>query len=398
MGTVEISTGFGDAGQIAAELLDGLDKNNGIELGILMCEATIDYAEVLSRVSSAVDFPIVGGTTLAFPMTGHSANPVSATLALIRKGKAKFNFCVSDELDDSNAAAQMKELYGKCKSQLGEEPRLIVPYLPLMPGVNTDSFVSALFSLSGGAPVFGGVCTNNLLNTKAAVFANGKAMHNRMVLLVFGGEIKPVFAVGNTITPMAEYGPAVTEVEGNVVKRVDDMSLCQYMQSVGISPQDRINGVDAMMQYGPLPVLVRHPAQPDDDVPEVRCISFTKVDEGSAAFSAKIPEGARVNIGILRTDDVAESAKACLGRLMQSVKDGKAQGYEYSALFCVSCVARYFVFVGGENKEREILADIHPEGLAVSDYYGFCEIGPTRDKNGKIINRSHSASIAMCAF
>lgn len=401
MELVTVSTEFDNSSRIAEDLLRGLgdpQSLEGVKLGVLMCGGNTAYAEVLEKVSKAVEFPIIGGTTLSFPMTGRDDAPVSATLALLRNDKMKIACAVSPKLDDSRAAEQMRAVYAEARAALGEEPRLIVPYIPMLPGLNTDSFVSALFELSGGAPVFGGVCTSDLAGGRAAVFAGGAARPQELVLLLVGGAVSPVFAVGNTITRMAEYGPEVTEADGNIVRRVDDTSICDYMQSLGIAPQDRVNGLDAMMQYGPLPVLVRHQDQPDDGVPEVRCISYTQVGEGSAAFSAKIPLGARINIGLLRPDDVARSAKDCLERLMAGAAEGRSRGYSYSAVFCVSCVARYFVFVGMRNKERQILADIHPEGLAVSDYYGFCELGPTSDKSGKIINRSHSASIAMCAF
>lgn len=392
------ATEFEDSDLIARQLLGGLRDADSINLGVLMCSASIDYGAVLKLVAASVNFPVIGGTTLAFPMTGGEATPVSASLALVSNNKMRVGIAVSDELDAARAAEQMRDVYERASAALGGEPRLIIPYIPLIPGEVTAGMVSALFDISGGVPVFGGVCTGDLISAPAYVFANGEAMRDRLVLLLVGGEISPVFAVGNTITTMAEYGPMVTAAEANIVKTVDEMTFCDYLKSQGIAPKDRVSGVDAIMQYGPLPVLVRRKGQPDDGVPEVRCVHYTNVGEGSAGFSAAIPVGSRVNLGILRPDDVAQSAKDCLMRLMSGVSAGRGRGYSYSAIFCVSCVGRYFVYVGMANKERQILAGLHPAGLASSDYYGLCELGPTMDNSGTTINRSHSASIAMCAF
>lgn len=395
---VVTSTEFERPELVAEDLLGGTRGVSGVELGMLICAAGIDYAGVLKKVSAEVDFPIVGGTTLAFPVTGRESNPVSASLALLPKGKIRAASAVSGVLDPDRAAEQMRALYEEARAALGGEPRLIVPYIPLLPSENTAGLVSALFEISEGVPVFGGLCTGDLISAPAYVFADGKALPDRMVLVLLGGEINPVFAVGNSITVMSEYAPEVTAAEANVIEKVDGVPFCDYLKSLGITPQDRISGVDAIVQYGPLPVLVRYKGQPDDGVPEVRCVHYTDVQKGTAGFSAAIPVGARVTMGILRPDDVARSAEDCLSRLMDAVGAGQAVGYTYSVLFCVSCVGRYFVYVGAENQERRILDRVRQMGLAVSDFYGLCEIGPTLDKSGRTINRSHSASIAMCAF
>jgi hypothetical protein len=239
---------------------------------------------------------------------------------------------------------------------------------------------------------------NDLESTKAAVFSGGQVYYDRMVLIALGGAIRPVFAVGSQMTPMSDYAPAVTESDHNVVRRLDDMSFCDYMSSIGISPEARRNGVDALVQYGPLPCQLRNKLAEDDGIPELRCISYTNIEEGSVAFSSDLPVGTRVNIGIIQKEDVVESFGSCMETLKRQMEQEEQDGYRFKVLFAVPCVARYFAMLGGENLESRLLRDEVPGDLAVSAYYGFLEVGPTVGKDGAIHNRSHNASIVMCAI
>ena len=374
-------------------------KKPGNALGFLLCDSQVDCDDVVSRLKQRLDFPVVGGTALSFPVSDGAGREISASLAVIERDNLRFSIATSQTLDDTKSMEQMKEVYDRCLEQLGEKPRMLIPFFPLMPGVATDRFIQALFELAGDIPVFGGTTTNDLITTKAAVFADGKTLMNAMVLVMIGGDVRPVFAASNIITPMTDYSPVVTQSVGNMLCRVDDMTFCDYMRTLGVAPEDRVNGVDAMLQYGPIPVAVESADRPKDDVPEVRCISYTNVEKGCAAFSSAVPEGARVSVGVLTRGDVDESAKKCFSSLIGQMKQGEKDGYVYSMVFCVSCVARYFVLLGGENSERRLLTEMNPSGTVASGFYAFCEIGPTTAQDdGRLLNRSHSASIVMCAL
>ena len=385
---------------LVAELLENMQPCDPAHtIGILLCDSLVDCPSVLKQLGGRLSFPIVGGTALAFPVFGAEGEEISASLLVISSAAMKFAISVSEPLNEAEHEGQMARVFADCLERLGETPRLILPFFPLMPGVLTDRFVSELFDMAGEIPVFGGVTTNDLISTKAAVFAQGEFLPDRMALVMLGGDIRPVFAASNVVTKMAEYAPVVTKSQGNDVYCVDDMSFCDYMKTLGLSPEDRINGVDALMQYGPIPVRMHRPDQPDDGVPEVRCISYTNIEKGSVVFSGGVPEGTRVSVSILRKEDVEESTRLCAEQLKSRMAAEEARGAAYSVALCVSCVARYFVLVGGDNVERACLARELPASLPASGYYAFCEIGPTLlAGEGKVFNRSHSASIVMCAF
>lgn len=392
------SRNFGDNGAIVSDLLKGIE-NFGAEntIGFLVCDSRLDYSDLIEKIAQKVDFPVVGGTTMLMPLTENS-DEISATFMAFEKAGLKYSISLSDPLVEDKRDEVMQRVYSSATEKLDGEPKLIMPYIPLIHGLATDRFISRLFELSGSVPVFGGVTTDDLDSTTAAVFMDGKAYSDRMVLLMLSGDIRPVFAMGSQLTVMAEYAPVVTESSENIVSRVDDMTFCDYMRSLGVAPEDRINGVDALVQYGPMPARLRYKLQDDDGVPEIRCISYTNVAEGSVAFSSDMPVGTRVNIGIIAKSDVEESARNCIDNLIEKSKAEIANGYEYTALFSVPCIARYFAMVGGENLESKLLKKAIPGDVAVSSYYGFCEIGPTYSKDGHTNNRSNNASIVMCGI
>lgn len=397
-GALYTSVHFDDPHLLAEEFAAGAAGHSEHSLGLLLCDSQIDYGKVIAELQEKLPFKIFGGTSLTFPISDENADEISASFLVISKDEMRFSTVVSAPFDASRIREQMKDVYERSLKELGEKPRLLIPFFPLVPGLPTGHFIEELFKVAGDIPVFGGTTTGDLISTHAAVFAEGNAFTDRMALIALSG-INPVFSACNVVTAMSDYAPTVTESEGSVVSKVDDMSFCDYMREIGLSPEDRQNGVDALLQYGPIPVRLELPDKPDDGVPEVSCISYTMLDRGSVAFSRSVPVGTKVGVSILRKEDVEESAKQCLDNLLDEAAKEEKDGYSYDTLLCVSCVARYFVLVGGSNKERILLKNEIPERFATSGYYGFCEIGPTKNReNQDIINRAHSASIIMCAF
>lgn len=393
-----VSQNFQDIDIIAADLLKNIAAGGPANsIGFLTLDSQVDGTALHAKLRERVAFPIVGGTTFEYPLNMREAE-ISAVLTVLSRDSLEYAIAVTDPLNEARAAEQVKAAYDECLAKLPGPPRLWMLYVPMQAGVSMDPFICHLFALAGDVPVFGGVTTNDLDSTRALVFGGDSAYGDRMMLLALGGDIQPVFAVGSQLTVMTEYAPTVTESDGNLVHRVDDMTFCDYMRGLGIAPEDRMNGVDALVQYGPLPVQLRHKLRDDDGVPELRCISFTDVERGCAAFSSSLPVGTRVNVGMSQKGDVTESSRRCIRELEARMRAKESQGYTYSLIFSVTCVARYFAMLGGENLESALLLNEAPEHLPVNTYYGFCEVGPTQGQNGEIHNRSHNASIVMCAI
>lgn len=369
-------------------------------VGLFFCDSQAPAEEAIALVQKNTPCPIIGGTSLTLPFSeDREEEDIAASLLLLQKENMRFARAVSEPLDPARHAEQMTALFTACRDDLGCAPALVLLFLPLMPGLPMDDFVRDVFDLAGPTPVFGGAVTNDLLSTTAAVFADGKAMRDRMVMAMFAGGIDPVFAVGASVTTMTDYAPTVTRSQGSTIFEVDGSPFCDYLRGLGIPPEDRINGVDALMQYGPTPADVIRPDRPDDGVPEIRCISYTRVDEGSAVFSGPMPEGSRLKMSVISREDVEHSARHCMDVLKSRMRQKEAEGRCFDVVLCVSCIARYFALIGCEHCERTILHEERPAGPALAGFYGFSEIAPTLAlDDGRPLNRSHSASLIMCAL
>lgn len=391
------SSSFINVKQITEDLLKDIDLNGeeGV-FGFLVCDSRIDYQSVVEELVKQVTYPIAGGTTLTMP-SALEGEEISASFTVIQREGMKISVAKSAKLDVECLDEQMEQLYLDCV-QDEEDIKLFMPFMPLIPGLPADSFIQSLFGKAGNIPVFGGVTTDDLDTTKAAVFTREGAFHNRMILIALSGNVKPVFQAENQLTLMSDYEPSVTESNHNIVKKVDDMLFCDYMKKVGIAPEERINGIDALIQYGPIPVRLRNKLPDDDGIPEIRCISYTNVEEGSVVFSSEMPEGTRVGLGILQKQDIIDSSRRCMDSMKSQIAENETDGYQYGMLFSFPCVARYFATTGGDHPESKLLRMDKPKEMAGASFYAFNEISPTLGTDKRVLNRSHNASIIMCAI
>ena len=388
------SENFIDPRITAEDILSRLPKmQKQNSLGLLVCDSEIDYETVAEIISQNVEFPVIGVTTYKVPQSREKE--LSATFTVIEKDELNVSIAVSTSLFDDNSTL-VEDTFDECVNNLESPAKMFIPLVAMIPGLTADRYMKKIFKLAGKIPVFGGMSTSNLLNTEAAVMVDGKTYKDSLILVALGGDIDPIFSVGSSLTPMAAHSPTVTKSSEDTVMCVDDMTFCEYMSCLGIAPEDRQNGVDALMQYGPIPCRLTHKLEDDDGVAELRCISYTNVGEGSATFSSDMPVGTRISMGLIQFKDVEESYKKCIGQIKEEVAAAE-HPEKYTTLLAIPCVARYFA-LHGNNLEYIMDEESLPDGLALSGFYGFLEVGPTMNNQGEIHNRSHNASIVMCAF
>ena len=239
------ATSFFDADSVIASFtsqgLKDIPDSSHATVGFLYCDSQVDYVGVVEKLSALVSFPIVGGTTMGLPFdnTPHdSADDMSAMLLVIEREGMRVSVQASEKLNHAQHTEQMNALYAKTCEELGEEPKIAMLFLPLLPGIPLSDFMDDIFVCAGDIPVFGGTSTNDLISTQAAVFHNGESLHDKLVLVLIGGNVRPVCASSCQVTPMVEYAPTVSQAEGNEVLRVDSSSFCDYMRDIGKNIKD----------------------------------------------------------------------------------------------------------------------------------------------------------------
>ena len=391
--TLSATTGYGSAEKMFQHLVRQVPNNvSGNALGIFTCSPDVSHASLVRRLQAHYPFPIIGGTTLADPFTPREAD-VAASLVVIGRPDIKYAISVSEPVDESICRGRMDRLYRDCVAKLeGESPKLFMIIMPILPNLHAERYLPDIFELAGEVPVFGGMVSDDFNSDQFAVFVDGEAYQDRMVLVGLGGDVRPVFGTGFELTVLSDYSPTVTETEGNVVKRVDDIRFCDYLRKVGFPDGDEV------ISDFPMYIKVRGRLSERDGIAEACALIKTNPEDGSGSFSSAIPEGCKIDAGFLTKEDVIRSTRLCLDELLGKMRSKQENGYVFSAVFCLTCIARYFAMMGHDNIESELLGKKLPDSLSLYGYYGFNEICPTTDKRGMLFNRSHSDSIVLCAF
>lgn len=390
--TTTLSRSFKPA-VIAEDLVRDLPLPSlGNAFGLLSCQPETDYEAVIARLQAAVPFPIVGGTTWALPF-GDRDEEVSAGLTVINRPGLNFAISVSRPLTARESRRQMEELYRDCETKLGERPKMLLAILPIIPKLMNDIYLPHLFEAAGNLPIFGGMVSDDYEYKRAAVLAEGRAHRDRMALMALGGDIEPVFAARSELNVLSEYTPTVTEAKGHVVRRVDDMSFCDYLARHGFDPARKDLTTD-----WPLSLEVRGRHVPVDYLADFCDLVRLNLADGSGTLSGVIPVGAGIRMGILGKSNVVNTADDCLADILAQIKEGRARGRAYDILLCVPCVARYFAMAGDDRREGERIRAACPGDLSIFGFYGFSEICRVRLPDGGRENRILNYSIIMCAF
>ncbi|MCD8140051.1 MAG: FIST C-terminal domain-containing protein [Planctomycetaceae bacterium] len=377
---------FGDKTPLSANDLH-LD-NPEAAIALVSCSPDSDYAEMVSSLSASLRMPIAGLTSVGIPFDiGEEAFGTHVTL--IGKKNTKRSLAVSDVLEHTRSRELMADLHKRCLDGLEGEPKLYLLFMPILPNLYADDYLDRLFELLGDVPVVGGMASDDFRSERTAAFGNDAAYKDRMVLVALSGDVRPAFGVGCEFTNPSSFSPVVTEADGNLVRRVDDMLFSDYMNKLGFGP-------DATTDF-PLSIRIRAAETDDDDYPRVSSIVAMN-DDGSGTLSTNIEVGATISVGYVNQANIASSTQSAVDRLKASMSEIEKDGYRFDTLFVVSCVGRYYTMVEQPNVEAHILDREMTPDLAGFGFYAFREVGPVPGADGRLKNQRHGQSLVLCAI
>lgn len=383
---------FDDVEKMFGDLSDVVSPRGGAGgIGFLSCSSRANYDALTPLLRARAPFPIVGGTTLASPFASRG-DEFGAALTVVRNPEIRNAVGVSAPIDSMDDASLVRNLYRECLAGLGADPGVILVFMPVIRGLMADRFMPGLFELAGDVPVFGGMVSDDFDSHRFAVFADGRPYRDRIVLVMLGGGIRPLFGVDCDVTQMSPYAFTVGEARGNDVLRVDDMTFCEFLRELGFREE-----VNRLTDFLPS-VIVRGGMSERDGRPEITHLVRTDPESGAGTFATAIAAGSTITLGRLSRRCIEDSANRCLAEMACRMGAMQQEGYAFSMVFCLPCVARHFAAAGGDNIDGEAMRRLLPAGVPWFGYYGFNEICPTTDRNGRLFNRPHSDSIAVCAF
>jgi hypothetical protein len=367
--------------------------------GLMFCDSDVDHAKFASELARKLGVPIVGYSATAMFCGGEGLCDTAAVLTTVTSDDVNFSIATSEPLAADNIASQIASTYDRAKASLEGEPKLILAFPPYLLGIMLDIYPRELERASGGLPIFGGLPAHDDVHGSTAVYCGDSAASDRLTLLLMSGNVRPVMTVKNSIGALANLKRTVTESKGSVVYRVGDESFVEFLRRFGIDVEKLANPEEKTISFTTYPLLIeKTEGENPDGIPVVRTLHGVNLEEGSGMAIGEVPKGSVVSVGILQSKDIEKSSSDSIGDLLEKMAAGEAEGYKYSAVFAVSCVARYYVMADKNTLEADVLREKLPAGLSMSGYYSFGEICPTSVRSGKAANAAHNESLVLLAL
>lgn len=366
-----------------AEILGQLDLDATLRthsVGIIACHADFLSSGVVKAVCDSLPFDVVGTTTLG-AATEYAADQEILTVSVLTSDDVTFAAVLTDSLEADQQGA-VAAAVAAAKHVLPAEPSLILAYAPLLPHVGGERLVRLVDGASNGTPLFGTVtCDHNFDFRDSRVIFNGEAYQDRMALVALSGPVRYRFLTISVPERKAEKQNAIiTESTGNVVKKVNELPVLDYLEGIGLTRDAGLEGSKS------IPVILDY----NDGTPAVARCFYMISPEGNAVCGGEMPEGATFALSSMDADDILLSA----GQIVDKIKSlGKNSG-----MLVMSCIVRSVTLGVNQMAEARRVGKL----LAGDGPYQLCysggEICPVYQPDGGTTNRFHNFSFAVCLF
>ncbi|MDR1430442.1 MAG: FIST C-terminal domain-containing protein [Spirochaetaceae bacterium] len=379
-----------DPAETARELSDSikqqliLRKNS---FGILFCDADTDGAALTAALKETLGIETAGMTTLA-AMDGGGREDAAVLLTVFTADDCTFFSAVSGPLGGGCEHA-IAETCTQVMAADSSAPGVLFAFCP--PGmVSGDTYPVVISERAPGVPVIGGVASDDYDYKRARVFLSGREYKDALVLAGIRGNVHPVFSLRHVTSRFAERIRRVVKADRNVVYRVGDETFVQYLEGFGL----KTDVEDPLLAFTSYPMMLTREEQ--DETPLMRHISALNLKDGTGTFFGDVPAGTLANICLVNKEDVMAACRESMKALLDEGK--KQDGYEYTAILCISCCGRAMILGSDSGAEGRILSEMLPPGLTLSGAYCLGEICPVLRKDGEVSNRFHNCSITFCMF
>ena len=357
---------------------------------ILFAEIPFELNRLLPELEKKLKLPVIGITSAA-QISAEGYHRLSATLMVLTADDCNFSMALSKSLQ-GDCKAEIANTYNKAAAGLfGEEPELIFLFTGFSKDILDDDLISEMNKLSNGKPVFGGVSSDYNIMTDGKVFLGSEISSDGLALLLISGNIKPKFTMG-MISPNLITKAKITNAHLNEIFTIDNQIACTYLKK---------NGVDLDSPYS----LFFHPLSLDFKIneeslahPVDRAITNLNKEKGSAICKTHIPEGASLSVCNVSGKDIEESTRDAFVSMKEKYVQASSDGYEYTTMLGISCVARHIVLAYDYAQEGLLANQLLPEGINFMGCYSFGEYSPVSVNNSPDANMTHNISIALCMF
>lgn len=366
------------------EIKEQINFDNDLEensVGIITCAPEFIETGVVEALDDSLPFETVGMTTLASSSNSDAGLDI-LSLSVYTANDIQFATGVSEVLTKDYLEEPIEHVYQNTVKRLNHEPKLVIPFGPLVAELSGEKIIDKLHEEAGSTPVYGSMACSSSFNFDTTfVLYNGKAYEDSLVLLMMSGNVNPRFFI-STISDdkITKQKAIITNSEGSILKEVNGMNLIEYMETIGLSQGNGIEGsssIPFVVDYG------------DGTKPSVRGI-YSVSDEGHAFCGGDMPEGSTLAIGTLDPDDIVKTAGEAMDEALSS------EGIHGILLF--PCQARNHLLEMNFMAEMETVRDKIKDEVPFHLAYSGGEICPSYDDNGKTVNRYHNFTFILCVL
>ncbi|MCL2801676.1 MAG: hypothetical protein FWD28_07970 [Treponema sp.] len=284
---------------------------------------------------------------------------------------------------------------------LNEKPKVVFPFIPMVQNFTSDDLVDISNNMEKDKwfALFGTVAFNQEKQDDSGrkedstyyVLADKKITADIFAFVAFYGDIKPKFSCTSAFAYENRFMPSVTitENDGLLLKKVNDMNILEYFFKRGITNKDnqmtssKIWAVPAILKLGNGIKLVR---------------AFLNAGEGADyVFSTgSLETGANITFSMLDGEKTIESAKGLINNLYE--KDRKD-------VIAYSCAARAWSLDDKISQEAHLFGSMAKKYREENDKeynyvlsYSGGEICPAKDDSGKFLNVFQNYSLISVTF
>ena len=396
--TSEIDDTFRAAKELCQDIKDNLTFE-GNSCGFMYCDIDCDIAQLSKEASLELGIDIVGTTAMSAMEKSAGYVEMGVMLTVMTGDDVVFAPVTTGELTVENYEGQIKEAFAKATAEMnGNSPKVTFLFAPWAPELSVENMMDVLDELTGKIPIFGGVASDCFEMQHQKTFINGEVYEKGLVMVLVGGNIRPVFSVQHSFsTPRAAKG-IITKSHDNVIEQVGDISFTDFLKTFGYVPEDG----QVHSKYLGSPFLINFRNKDSDNIPVVRDLSFINLQEGSGVLMGRAPEDSILSIGMIKKENLVESCEKTLSDLFRKMEDVKE--YDFSFIFLCSCAGRNLLMADTKDLESNILLKYLDQKESMRDkinifsFYAFGEICPTSEIEGQAVNRLHNCSIVACAL
>ncbi|MDR3051661.1 MAG: FIST C-terminal domain-containing protein [Oscillospiraceae bacterium] len=347
-------------------------------VGIVTCYNEFIFTGVITALAQRLPFELIGCTTMAGGSAG-ACGDMLLCLAVLTADDVAFACAISDPIAEGNPAP-LQGAYRRAAETLGEAPKLLLSFLPMLPYAGGEVMMRALDEVSGGVPSFGMIaCDKDLGMTASYTLLGGENHRDAAALLLIAGDIDPQFFVAAISDEMIQKQRAtITDARGNQLRRVNGTLVTDYLTAMGLDISGPANTI------GVMPLVLDYN---DGTPPALRSI-YAFTPEGYAQCGGDMPQGATLSIGLLSPTDILQTTA-------RAVRDALATG-KRGGLLCMPCLSRLLGLGVDAFEEMQRVSELAisvPYLLA----YSAGELCPLYGERGAV-NRFHNFSFVACVF